>query len=187
MKLWISILSPTLLNLSSTKKTYIFVLLGQCLPWQFFSSTGLKVAKMEGIKGNGFLRKCSSGYPDLGYQDMYYEDTSRSNIFLQNFGRVEFGCSIGSSLSSASCRLQFSPESGGAFVSRIQKEGAGESAVNRPTSRFPLQSMTAKTLPTSWRGLNGSLSFATKIYNMQPTFTGTACPSLGTLFVACWI
>lgn len=36
---------------------------------------------------------------------------------------IEFGCSIVSSLPSASYRLQFSPESGWTFVSRIQKGG----------------------------------------------------------------
>lgn len=38
---------------------------GAGLPWQFFSSPGLKIAKMEGYKAKAFLRKCSSGYPDL--------------------------------------------------------------------------------------------------------------------------
>lgn len=91
------------------------------------------------------------------------------------------------------CRLYFSPESKGAFVSRIQEggegveEGIGGSAINRPTSHFPLPSMTAKAVPASRRGLNRSLPFATKIYNMWPTFTSTACPSLGMLFVAHWI
>lgn len=52
---------------------------------------------------------------------------------------------------------------------------------------FSLQSMTAKTVPAPRRGLNGSLPFATKVYNMWPTFTSTACTSLGMFFVAHWI
>lgn len=92
----------------------------------------------------GLFRKYSSGYPYL-----YLDGTSRRNLFLQNFGHVELGCSVDSSLSSASCRLRFSPESGGAFVARFQKRGAGKSAVNRPTSHFSLQSMpdTCASIP----------------------------------------
>lgn len=47
---------------------------------------------------------------------------------------------------------------------------------------FSPQSMTAKTVPASRRGMNGSLPFATKVYNMWPTFTSTACTSLGMFF-----
>lgn len=100
----------------------------------FFS--GFEDCKDGGLQRIGLLRKCSLGYPYL-----YQDGTSRSNLFLQNFGHVELGCSVDSSLSSASCRLRFSPESGGAFVARFQKKGTGKSAVNRPTSHFSLQSM----------------------------------------------